>query len=292
MTGPQATPNAALRQLIEGYRVSQMIFVAAELGIADLLADGPRHCVEIASATRTDAPTLFRLMRALASAGVFARVDGDLFTLTPLSDCLRTGVAGSLRPWAVLNGRRLYPTWAHLDHSIATGDTAFDHLHGISVWEYLERDPEEGRVFHDAMAANITHVAGSVVNSYDFSRFGTLVDVGGGKGALIQAVLTANPELLGILFDVPAAIREAAASFALAGAVSAAFATAGADGGRAPNEGLVVARVGSLEITAAEIERRMATVPGFQLRSLGTTPVLVRRRFIEEVVAPGVPGAQ
>ena len=217
MTGPQATPNAALRQLIEGYRVSQMIFVAAELGIADLLADGPRHCVEIASATRTDAPTLFRLMRALASAGVFARVDGDLFTLTPLSDCLRTGVAGSLRPWAVLNGRRLYPTWAHLDHSIATGDTAFDHLHGISVWEYLERDPEEGRVFHDAMAANITHVAGSVVNSYDFSRFGTLVDVGGGKGALIQAVLTANPELLGILFDVPAAIREAAASFALAG---------------------------------------------------------------------------
>ena len=217
MTSPEITPNAALRQLIEGYRTSQMIFVAAELGIADLLVDGPKHYAEIATATRTDAPTLFRLLRALASVGVFARVDEDRFALNRLTDCLLTGVAGSLRPWAVLNGRRLYTTWAHLGHSIATGDTAFDHLHGVGVWEYRERDPEEGRVFHDAMAANITHVARSVVNAYNFSRFGTLVDVGGGKGALIQAVLMANPKLLGIVFDVPAAVREAAASFAHTG---------------------------------------------------------------------------
>lgn len=216
MTSLQTTPQATLRQLIDGYRVSKMIVVAAELGIADLVSDGPKHFAEIASATHTEAPTLFRLLRALASVGVFARMDGDLFTLTPLADCLRTGVDGSMRPWAVLSGR-LYTIWAHLNHSVETGDTTFDHLHGMSVWEYRERNPEEGRIFHDAMTANTTLVARSVVDAYNFSRFGTLVDVGGGKGALIQAILTANPKLLGILFDVPAAVREAAASFALAG---------------------------------------------------------------------------
>lgn len=211
MTSLQTTPQATLRQLIDGYRVSKMIFVAAELGIADLLADGAKHYAELASATHTDAPTLFRLLRALASVGVLARVDGDLFTLTPLADCLRTGVAGSLRPWAVLSGR-LYTTWAHLDHSVVTGDTAFDHLHGMSVWEYRERNPEEGQVFHDAMTANTTLVARAIVDAYNFSRFGTLVDVGGGRGALIQAVLMANPKLRGIVFDVPAAVREAVES--------------------------------------------------------------------------------
>ena len=210
------TPPATLRQLIDGYRISQMICVAAELGIADVLAAGPRHYAEIARATHTDAPTLFRLLRALASVDVFARVDGDCFALTPLAEQLRTGVAGSLRPWAVLTGR-LYDTWAHLGHSVATGETAFDHLHGMSVWDYRSRNPQEGRVFHDAMTANTTLVASAVVNAYDFSRFGTLVDVGGGEGALIQAVLTANPNLRGILFDVPAAVHEAAASFADAG---------------------------------------------------------------------------
>jgi hypothetical protein len=216
MTSLQMTPQATLRHLIDGYRVSKMICVAAELGIADLLADGPKHYAEIAKATRTDAHTLFRLLRALASAGVFAYVDGDLFALTPLAECLQSGVAGSLQPWAVLSSR-LYATWAHLDHSIATGDTAFDHVHGMSVWEYRANNPEEGRVFHDAMAANTTLVARSVADAYNFSQFGTLVDVGGGTGALIQAILAANPKLHGILFDVPAAVREAAASFARAG---------------------------------------------------------------------------
>jgi O-methyltransferase domain/Dimerisation domain len=215
MSSSQA-PQATLRQLIDGYRISQMICVAAELGIADVLAAGPRHYAEIARATRADALTLFRLLRALASVDVFARVDGDCFALTPLAEQLQTGVAGSLRPWAVLTGR-LYDTWAHLGHSVATGETAFDHLHGISVWDYRSRNPQEGRVFHDAMTANTTLVASAVVDAYDFSRFGTLVDVGGGEGALIQAVLTANPNLHGILFDVPAAVHEAAASFAVAG---------------------------------------------------------------------------
>lgn len=210
------TPQATLRQLIDGYRVSKMICVAAELGIADLLAGGPKHYAEIATATSTDAPTLFRLLRALASVGVFAPLDGDRFALTPMAECLQIGVTGSLQPWAVLSGR-LYQTWTDLNHSVVTGDPAFDHLHDMSVWEYRERNPEEGRIFHDAMTANTTLVARSVVSAYNFSKFGTLVDVGGGKGALIQAVLMANPKLLGILFDVPAAVREAAASFARAG---------------------------------------------------------------------------
>lgn len=209
--------HATMRQLIEGYRISQMICVAAELGIADLLADGPRHYSEIAGTTRTDAPTLYRLLRALASMEVFAELDGCRFALTPLADCLRTGVAGTLRPWAIHSGRLIYDTWAHLDHSVATGDTAFDYCQGMNVWAYRESHPEDGRVFHDAMAANTTIVSRSVVDAHDFSRFGTLVDVGGGKGALIQAILTANPKLRGILFDVRAAVKEASALFAIAG---------------------------------------------------------------------------
>src|SRR5262245_1603624 len=111
VTNPEMTPYATLRQLIDGYRISQMICVAAELGIADLLAHGPKHYAEIAGTTRTDAPTLCRLLRALASTGIFARLEGDCFALTPLADCLRTGVPGSVRPWAIHSGRLLYDTW-------------------------------------------------------------------------------------------------------------------------------------------------------------------------------------
>ena len=206
------TPQTQLRQLIDGYRVSQAICVAAELGLADLLADGPRHYEDLARASGTNPQALYRLLRALASAEVFACLDGDRFALNPLAECLRSGVAGSLHPWAILS-ERLRRTWSDLRHSVATGQTAFDHLHGMSVWEYRERNPEEGRIFQEAMTATTMLVARSVLDAYDFSRFGTVADVGGGRGSLLQAILEANPGLRGILFDVPAAVREAAALF-------------------------------------------------------------------------------
>jgi hypothetical protein len=212
MTHLPASPQAALRQLIDGYRASQAIRVAAELGLADLLADGPRHYDDLARASGTNPQALHRLLRALASAGVFARMDGDRFQLNPLAEYLRTGVAGSLRPWAILSNEHQL-TWTALRHSISSGETAFDHLHGTSVWDQRKRNPEQGRLFNEAMTATNALVVRSVLDAYDFSRFGVVVDVAGGHGSLIQAILTANPDLQGILFDVPAPIRETAASF-------------------------------------------------------------------------------
>ncbi len=210
------TPQAQLRQLIDGYRASQAISVAAELGLADLLADGPRHYEDLARESGTNPQALYRLLRALASMEVFARLDGERFALNPLAEGLRSGVPGSLHAWAILtNGLRR--SWTDLHHSVATGQTAFDHLHGMSVWEYRERNPDEGRLFQDAMTATTMLVVRSVLAAYDFSRFGTVADVGGGRGSLLQGILEANPGLRGILFDVPAAIREAAVLFGQSG---------------------------------------------------------------------------
>ena len=206
------TPQAQVRQLIDGYRASQAISVAAELGLADLLADGPRHYEDLARASGTNPQALYRLLRALASMEVFARLDGERFALNPLAECLRSDFAGSLHAWAIQTNR-LRQSWTDLHHSVGTGQTAFDHLHGMSVWEYRERNPDEGRLFQDAMTALTMLVVRSVLAAYDFSRFGTVADLGGGRGSLLQAILEANPRLSGILFDVPAAIREAAVLF-------------------------------------------------------------------------------
>lgn len=208
-------PHAALRAMIDSYRVSQMLFVAADLGIADLLVAGPRLCAELAQATNTHAPTLLRLLRALAGVGVLAQTDGDRFALTPIGACLRTEAAGSLRAWAT-HSRRLYATWAHLGHSVETGETAFDHLHGMSVWEYRQLHSEQGRTFQDAMAATNALVARAVADTYDFSRAATVVDVGGGSGTLLRTILMKYSALQGVLFDVPAAVEQGEASFAQA----------------------------------------------------------------------------
>jgi O-methyltransferase domain/Dimerisation domain len=210
------TAQTQLRHLIDSYRVSQAICVAAELGLADLLTDGPRHYEDLARASGTNPQALFRLLRALASVDVFARLDGERFALNPLAECLRSGVAGSLHAWAVQSDQ-LRRAWTDLRHSVATGQTAFDHLHGMSVWEYRERHPDEGRMFQIAMTATTLLVVRSVLEAYDFSRFGTVADIGGGRGTLLQAILEVNPQLRGMLFDVPAAIREAAAQFERSG---------------------------------------------------------------------------
>lgn len=212
-----ATPHAALRQMIDSYRITQMICVAAELCIADHLAAGPRTSLDLANTTSADAPSLYRLLRALASLGIVERLDGERFAATPLSGCLRADVPGSLRTWALHSGRLLYDTWTHLDHSVATGDTAFDYSHGMNVWEYRERNPEAGRTFHAAMAATTLLLARAVVGAYRFPASGTVIDVGGGKGALMQAILEANSGTRGIVFDVKAAVEEADSVIASAG---------------------------------------------------------------------------
>jgi hypothetical protein len=176
-------PPVAMLQLIAGFWVSHAIYIAAKLGIADLLKDQPQRSEELAAATGTHAPSLYRVLRALASVGVFAEDDQGHFALTPLGATLQTSAPGSLRAWATLTlGETNYPAWGNLLHSVKTGEIAFDHLFGMNVWQYQAQHPEAAQIFDEAMA-NFTAVAiAAILASYDFLSIGTLVDVGGGDG--------------------------------------------------------------------------------------------------------------
>ena len=178
--------TATLLRLVNGYYVSQAIHVAASLGIADLLADGARTSDDLAEAAGADADSLYRLLRALASVGVLHEGDGRLFSLTPVGELLRSDVPGSLHGWAAYAGRPYFwAAWAELLHSVRTGENAFRHVHGQDIWSYRADRPEESVLFDAAMKALTGASNAALIDAFDFSRFGTLVDVGGGNGALL-----------------------------------------------------------------------------------------------------------
>jgi hypothetical protein len=201
---PPNTMSADLRRLLNGYQASQAIQVAATLGLADLLADGPRTSDDLAAATGTDAHALYRLLRALASVGVFREDEGKRFALTEMGDALRADAPESLADWAAYVGRPYYrEAWSSLIDSVRTGENAFRLVHGVDVWSYRAQHPEESAIFDRAMAANSRIMIRSLLAAYDFGRFETIVDVGGGNGALLAALLEEYPGLRGVLFDQP-----------------------------------------------------------------------------------------
>jgi hypothetical protein len=189
--------------MITGYELVQAIYVAAKLGIADLLADGPRACGDLAKATETDEGGLYRTLRALAGAGVFADLGSRRFGLTPHARHLQAAVPGSLRAVALLAGERSYRAWGGLLHSVKTGQTAFEHVFGMGTFEYMAQNPDLAEIYNDAMTAASVERAAAVVRAYDFSAFRTIVDVGGGHGTLLAAILQAHPALQGILLERP-----------------------------------------------------------------------------------------
>src|SRR5713101_4377476 len=147
-------PPVAMLQMIAGFWVSRAIYIAAKLGIADLLKGGPQSSEELAQATGLHAPSLYRVLRALASVGVFAEDDRGRFALTPLAATLRTDVPGSLCAFAIAElGEDHYPAWGEVLHSVKTGEIAFNHLFGMDVWQYRAQHPEDGRIFDEAMAS-------------------------------------------------------------------------------------------------------------------------------------------
>jgi hypothetical protein len=195
---------AELRRLVNTYQLSQAIHVAAVLGIADLLADGPRASDELAAATETNPRALYRLLRALAAFGLFHEDTDRRFSLTELGDPLRTDAPESVAGWAAFVGRRnIRDAWSSLEESIRTGGNAFELAHGVSVWEYRSRNLEESELFDRAMASSSKLVIRSLLDSFDFGRFRTIVDIGGGNGTLLAALLAAYPNLNGVLFDQP-----------------------------------------------------------------------------------------
>jgi O-methyltransferase domain/Dimerisation domain len=193
--------SAELVRLVGGFQVSQAIHAAVELGIPDLLADGERTADDLAEATSADPSTLYRLLRALASVGVLHQ-KGRRFSLTPLGEPLRGDVPGSVRGWVRLIGRdHVWRSWGNLTHSVRTGENSFRSLHGTDVWEWREAHPAESAIFDAAMMSLTAAANAAILAAYDWGRFGTIVDVGGGSGTLLAALLQASPATRGVLFD-------------------------------------------------------------------------------------------
>ncbi|TCM50473.1 methyltransferase [Kribbella sp. VKM Ac-2568] len=193
---------ATLQSMVTGFRTSAALSVAAELGLSDELAREPRTAADLAKAVGADEDTLRRLLRALVAVGVYAEHDGA-YSNTAVGAGLRSNVAGSLRPLArTLQDPALWAAWGQLGHSVRTGENAFEALHGYDVWTHRQGQPEHNAIFNDNMAALTSSVAAAVAAAYDFSGRSSVVDIGGGQGILLEAVLTAYEHLSGTVFDL------------------------------------------------------------------------------------------
>jgi hypothetical protein len=209
--------TAAIRAMIEGFRISRILYVAARLGLADCLKDEPMGCDELAQATGAHAPTLYRIMRALASVGIFAEDDQKRFALTPLSATLRRDTPGSLRN-LVMNAlaEERYQAWGGIMHTVRTGETAFDHVFGMGVWQYRAEHADFGAVF-DQFMSNFTARFQAAIARYPFANFKKIVDVGGNDGTLMIAILQAHSSVRGVVVDLPRVTERAKRRIADAG---------------------------------------------------------------------------
>jgi len=204
-----ALSSAKLLELLNGGRIVQALHAAAVLGIADLLHPGSRTCAELAGATGAHERSLGRLLRVLASIEVVEK-HGDSFTLTPLGDLLRKDAPGSLHAAVVFYGsRRHWVAWGRLLECIKSGNPAMGPLTHDAFLAMAARDPEGATTLNEAMVALTGPLNAAVTAGYDFSQFDTLIDIGGGYGALLAGILQATPRLRGILFDIPAVIEGA-----------------------------------------------------------------------------------
>jgi SAM-dependent methyltransferase len=203
MTAQEMPPPIALFRMVTGHYVSRAVHLAAELGIADLLAAGPQDSDALAKATASHGPSLRRVLRLLASAGVLTEEADGRFSLTPTGNCLRTDIPGSMHAAALVFGGMTQQAWSGLRHSVQTGKPAFAEVFGTEAFEYLARHPDEAATFDLAMSGFTRMIAGAVAATWDFSPFTTVMDVGGGNGMLLEGILAANPGLRGILFDLP-----------------------------------------------------------------------------------------
>ncbi|MEW6125820.1 MAG: methyltransferase [Acidobacteriota bacterium] len=196
-------------QMLSGYWVSQSLYVAARLGIADLLANGSRAVEDLAQASNSHTENLYRLLRALAGVGVFVEEENRKFGLTPLAQFLQTGV-NTQRAMAIHIGETpSWNAWGDLLHTIQTGETAFAHVNGQEVFPYYAEHPESQEPFNQAMTNYSEVVKAAVLQAYDFSGFKKIVDVGGGHGSMLTAILEKHTEMQGVVFDLPPVVEGA-----------------------------------------------------------------------------------
>ncbi len=199
-------PPAQLMKFIIEKWISKPIYVAAELGIADILAQGPKSIAEIAKMSQSHAPTLYRIMRTLASVGIFSETEDKQFQFTPMAECLKSG---AMRAAALLfHSEWSEKAWGYFLDSVKTGETAFEKAHGMPVSDWLKKNPLAAKVFNEANAMKATMSHRAIVDVYDFSGINTLTDVGGGTGSLMAEILIANPFMKGIVAELPSVIQE------------------------------------------------------------------------------------
>jgi hypothetical protein len=213
------SPAAQLDQMITGYWLSQAIYAAAHFGIADLLKNGPLSVEDLALKSSTNPDSLYRLLRALASAGIFAEGPPRQFSLTPLAEPLQAGVPGSKRALALMSGDEQFQAWTEIVYSIQTGKKAFDKVFGKPVFDYLGEHLDKAQISDAAMVGIHGRESAAVQTAYDFSGISTVVDIGGGNGSQLIELLKAHPSMRGILFDLPHVIERAKGPIAAAGPV-------------------------------------------------------------------------
>jgi O-methyltransferase domain/Dimerisation domain len=203
-------PSARLMQIIFAFALSRSISVAAQFHIADHLRNGPKTTEELSHLTGVHPRSLYRLLRALAGAGIFSEDATHSFSQTELSELLRSDHPESLRGFAEMMADAVnFETWADLPYSIETGNPAFPHKHNEPWFTWLEQNPTEAKLFHDAMTSLSAGAVAAVVEAYDFSGISKLVDVGGGHGMLLSSVLSKYPNMKGIVFDDPKVVSGA-----------------------------------------------------------------------------------
>jgi hypothetical protein len=209
-TAQEAPPEVFLTQLAFGAKMTQALYVAAKLGIADLLSDGPLPVSRLAVCTRTSERSLYRVLRSLAGAGVFRETEPKVFALTPFADALRSDAPNSFRNGAIFMGEEwVWNVLGQMLYSVQTGEPAWGRVHGADTFEYLADNPNHLEIFNLAMTDLSVSTAPAIVEAYDFSSFKTIVDIAGGHGYLLAQVLKANPTISGVLFDVQQVIAGA-----------------------------------------------------------------------------------
>lgn len=205
-----APGNVALLELATGAWTTQVLYVAAKLGIADELAAGPRPAADVAAAVGADADAVYRLMRAMTSRGALRERRDGRFALTPVGEALRTDTEGSLRDMVLFIGHPArWADWGSLMYSVQTGEPAAEMLRGMPFFEYLDTDPEFAAVFNNAMTAASGLSNEVALQAYDFTGCRLVVDVGGGHGAVLATILRSAPDARGVLFDLPAVVEGA-----------------------------------------------------------------------------------
>jgi SAM-dependent methyltransferase len=205
----QPSTTQQLEQMIVGSWITQAVYIAAELGLADLLAEGSRNLEDLARQTATQREPLYRVLRALVSVGIFAEDGRNRFSLTPVAEPLRSDVPDSRRAFAILAGAEFYGAWGQLLNSVQNGTPAFERVFGAPFFDYMFNHPKRGQIYNAAMEQIHGAETEPVLDAYSFAAFSTVVDVGGGNGTQLAALLQRHPGTRGILFDLPAVAERA-----------------------------------------------------------------------------------